>query len=199
MNGIWVFGGLVLMLMMVAVRGAELEAERIPPFEKGSREVAVSVGAGPSTAILGSESGHDIALSVVRCGLTLSDTLAKDTYREGHWELLGEFFAGAQFSPRVRYLAGLLPLFRYNLTDHEPLVPFLDVGAGVTLTDVSEPDLSGVFQFNEQIGVGTHYLFSERTAVTVQYRFMHISNAGISTPNNGVNANIFSIGLTRFF
>ena len=197
MNRIWVFGGLALMAF--SSKGSELEAERIPPFAKGSREVAVTVGAGPSATILGSESGHDLALTVVRCGLTLSETLASDTYREGHWELLGELFGGAQFSPRVRYVTGLLPAFRYNLTEWEPLVPFIDVGAGVTLTDIYGPDLSGMFQFNEQVGVGAHYLFWEHAAVTFQYRFMHISNAGIRTPNNGVNGNIFSIGLTWFF
>lgn len=186
-------------MLAISVRGAELEAESVPPFAKRSREVAVTLGAGPSAAILGSISDHDVALTVLRCGLTLSDTRAKDTYREGHWELLGEFFAGAQFHPQARYLTGVLPLFRYNFTQREPFVPFIDLGAGVMLTDIGAPDLSGQFQFNEQIGVGAHYLFSEQVAITVQYRFMHISNAGISAPNLGVNANIFSIGLTHFF
>ncbi len=188
-----------MLITFSAVAADDSGADSIPPFAKGSHEIAMAIGAGPSTAILGSTTGHDIALSVVRCGFTLSDTLAKDTWREGDWELLGELFGGAQFSPRVRYVTGLLPVFRYNFTDLEPFVPFFDVGAGVTLTDIHGPDLSSVFQFNEQVGIGAHYLFSERTAITIGYRFMHISNAGIKEPNNGVNANIFSIGLTRFF
>ncbi|HKQ39067.1 MAG TPA: acyloxyacyl hydrolase, partial [Verrucomicrobiae bacterium] len=175
------------------------EVARVSPFAKGSRELGVSIGAGPSTAILGSTIGHDITLAVLRSGLTLSGALARETYREGHWELLGEFFAGAQYNPRVRYLAGVLPLFRYNFTAREPLVPFIDVGAGVMLTDIYGPDLSGAFQFNEQVGVGAHYLFSDSTALTVQYRFMHVSNAGIREPNYGVNGNIFSVGITWFF
>ncbi|HTD87219.1 MAG TPA: acyloxyacyl hydrolase [Candidatus Binatia bacterium] len=197
MNAIRVFG--VVIVTIFSAAGAELEAEKTTPFAKGSHEVAATIGAGPSSAILGSTIGHDMAISVMRYGLTLSDTFAKDTFREGHWELLGELFGGAQYNPRVRYVTGLLPAFRYNFTEYEPFVPFFDVGAGVTLTDIFGPDLSGVFQFNLQTGVGAHYFFAERTAITVEYRFMHISNAGISQPNRGVNANIFSIGLTRFF
>lgn len=159
----------------------------------------MTMGAGPGTAILGSTSTHDLALAAIRYGRTISDTYAKDTYREGHWDFAAELFGGAQFSPRIRYIAGLLPMFRYDFTEWEPVVAFFDLGAGVALTDIEGPDLSGIFQFNEQVGVGVHYLFAERTAITVQYRFMHISNAGISFPNRGVNVNIFSVGITRFF
>ena len=161
--------------------------------------MAATAGAGPGTAILGSKSPHDLVLAAFRYGVTVSDTWAPDTYREGHWDFAGELFAGAQFNPDVAYVGGLLPMLRYNFTDNEPLVPFFDVGAGVTWPDINGSDLPGLFQFNEQVGVGAHYMFAEKTAFTVQYRFMHISNAGIQTPNRGANANIFSAGITWFF
>jgi lipid A 3-O-deacylase PagL len=179
--------------------GSEFSTEPPPPFAKGSRELAITLGAGPGEPILGSQSQHDMALAVFRAGRTLSDTFEQDTFWEGHCEALGELFAATQYSPGLHYVVGVLPLLRYDFTHWEPLVPFCDLGAGLTLTDISRPDLSGDFQFNEQIGVGAHYLFGERTAVTFEYRFMHISNAGLKEPNHGVNANIFSAGLTWFF
>ena len=193
--GIW----LLPLVTPCGALGADSLLDDPPPFAKGSRELAITIGGGPGMAILGSTSPHDLSIAAIRYGRTISDVYADDTYREGHWDFAAELFGGAQFSPQVRYVTGVLPMFRYNFTRWEPLVPFFDAGAGVTLTDIEGPDLSGIFQFHEQVGVGAHYLFAERTAITVQYRFMHISNAGIRLPNLGVNANIFSAGITWFF
>ena len=37
------------------------------------------------------------------------------------------------------------------------------------------------------------------SALTLQYRALHLSNAGIQEPNHGVNAQMFYAGLTWFF
>jgi hypothetical protein len=65
---------------------------------------------------------------------------------------------------------------------------FIDVGAGVSATGIDEPDLSGIFEFNEQAGVGVHYFFADYVACTFEAKFMHMSCARISEPNLGLNA-----------
>lgn len=66
-------------------------------------------------------------------------------------------------------------------------------------TDIGEPDLNTTFQFNVQIGVGTHYFFLDDMALTLQVRGIHLSNAQIVMPNNGTNSILFMIGATDSF
>ena len=77
--------------------------------------------------------------------------------------------------------------------------PLVDGGAEGSSTNIDGPDLNGNFQFNIQVGAGTHYFLSERTAPTVQYRWLHFSNAGIERPNHGTNTQMFHVGVSWFF
>jgi hypothetical protein len=36
-------------------------------------------------------------------------------------------------------------------------------------------------------------------ALTVEYRFHHLSNASIYSPNAGINTHVFSLGASMFF
>jgi hypothetical protein len=56
-----------------------------------------------------------------------------------------------------------------------------------------------MFQFNLQGGFGCYYFLKDNLALTLQYRFLHLSNACIELPNMGVNTNIICIGLSRYF
>ena len=44
-----------------------------------------------------------------------------------------------------------------------------------------------------------HVVLDESTALTAEYRWLHISNAGIELPNYGTNTMMFLIGLTWFY
>jgi lipid A 3-O-deacylase len=117
----------------------------------------------------------------------------------GNWELLGDLFGGFQYHPDRAYLAGVTPILRYEFATGTRFVPFIDLGAGATLTDIRDGDLSTKFEFNLQYGFGTHYFLRDDLALTAQYRFIHLSNAGISSPNLGVNNNTVYLGLSWFF
>jgi len=52
--------------------------------------------------------------------------------------------------------------------------------------------------FTEQIGLAYQRSTGVNSALTVEYRFFHVSNAGIKTPNVGINASVFSVGYTWF-
>jgi len=168
-------------------------------FSKDTGEVSLSLGAGFGVKAFGGTVKHDLALSQASAGWFITDTVAKDKWWRGNWELLGELFAGGQFQPRDRSFVGLTPMIRYNFVTGSHWVPFLDGGAGLTYTDIRHPDLSTLFEFNVQPGVGTHFLLNKDTALTLQYRWLHFSNDQIENPNHGVNTEMFLVGLTRLF
>jgi hypothetical protein len=48
-------------------------------------------------------------------------------------------------------------------------------------------------------GPGVLFFVSKDTAVTVGYRFQHISNADRCSKNQGLNSSLFTLGLSYFF
>lgn len=95
--------------------------------------------------------------------------------------------------------AGVNPLFfalRYD--QGQALVPFIEGGEGVLYTDLRGERLGTRFQFSSQGGAGLHWFISRTVAVTAAYRLRHISNAGISRENSGLNTDFFSFGITLY-
>jgi opacity protein-like surface antigen len=168
-------------------------------FKEGTVQAGFSVGGGFGWAAFGSRVAHDLTLASVNVGRVTSDLVAQDHWFRGNWELAGELFGGAQFSPEYRWIVGLTPLVRYNLATGTRWVPFANAGAGVTATDIGRPDLGTTLQFDPQVGLGMHCFLREDLAVTLDYRWLHLSNAGIRQPNHGVNTQMFCVGINWFF
>ncbi|MBI3077117.1 MAG: acyloxyacyl hydrolase, partial [Deltaproteobacteria bacterium] len=49
-----------------------------------------------------------------------------------------------------------------------------------------------------QGGLGVLWFTNGQTAINVEYRFHHISNAGTATPNRGLNASFLLVGVSTF-
>lgn len=162
-------------------------------------ETGLAFGGAVGLKIFGSTVYHDFVLGSVHLGRIMSDTKCAGTWYEGNWELLAEAFGGYQLNHGGASLAGLTPFVRYNfVTFHSRWVPFVEAGAGVSYTDISKPDLSTYFEFNLQAGMGIRYFFCPNLAATLQARYLHISNAEIESPDRGVNAPEFLLGLSWF-
>jgi opacity protein-like surface antigen len=168
-------------------------------FRKGAFEVGGAIGTGLGMQVLQSAEAHDFALSKIHFGWMFTDVLGGDRWYRGNLELMGELFAGAQYRPDIDYLVGALPVLRYNLATRSRWVPFVDGGAGISATSIRGTDLSTTFEYNLQGGGGSHYFVSDNVAVTLQYRWLHLSNAGIKFPNLGLNTSTIYLGVSWFF
>jgi len=111
------------------------------------------------------------------------------------FEILNEGILGNSVHPGGHVLGNSL-LFRFDGKPYRCVVPFLDVGAGVlhTTLDTRAPELSGHLQFLPQAGLGIQYFFRPQRALVFEYRYVHMSNAGIEPPNEGFNASMLTIG-----
>ena len=82
--------------------------------------------------------------------------------------------------------------------------PYVEAGEGGLWTTLRYLSLGGKFQFASHIGVGAHLFWQPELAVSLGYRFRHISNAGLNGSgdendlNQGLNQHFFIIGITRF-
>jgi opacity protein-like surface antigen len=158
-------------------------------FRAGVVQAGFSLGAGLGFKTSRYNRSHDLALGSLRLSRTLG----------GNWEVLGELFGGTQTSPTSRTVVGVTPVFRYNFVTGSPWVPFVDGGVGLTYTSIRDDDLSTPLEFNVQVGAGAHYFFHEDRAVTLQYRWLHLSNAYLERPNRGTNTHLIYTGLSWFF
>lgn len=111
------------------------------------------------------------------------------------FEIINEGVFGNAVHPGG-WLTGYAVLFRLDGKDHGRFVPFFDAGGGVQRTTLSArvPELSGTTQFSPQGGFGVQYFFRPQRAFVIEWRYMHMSNAGITQPNHGFNASMLTIG-----
>jgi lipid A 3-O-deacylase len=160
---------------------------------------SLEAGAAKGIAAFGAKQAHDLALMSLVYGRMVGHVKAEDHWYRGNWEFRAELFGGAEFSPDTEWLLGITPHLRYDFATGSRFIPFIDAGAGVTVTGIGPPDLSNTFEFNLQGTVGTHWFINDNVALTLEARFLHLSCAHISSPNLGLNAVVGMVGLTWFF
>jgi hypothetical protein len=75
--------------------------------------------------------------------------------------------------------------------------PYLELNGGTLFTSHEVPTGTSSVNFTSSAAFGTHFL--GKHAWTVEVRYMHISNAGLATPNLGINTVQFRVGIGKFF
>jgi hypothetical protein len=179
--------------------GSPWEAALGEGFRSDAQSLSLAAGANLGFATFGSHEAHDLALVNLTYGHMLSGVTGKGHWWRGNPEFRVELFTGAQFSPRSEWLVGLTPHLRYNFATGSRWIPFMDAGAGVTATGIGQPDLSGTFEFNLQVGGGVMWFLNETMAVTLDAHYVHWSCAGLHKPNLGLNGITGTISVTFFF
>jgi len=77
--------------------------------------------------------------------------------------------------------------------------PYAKLGAGLDYMTLHTREQSTRFNFTEQGALGMHYYFTANTAFTLEGRWRHLSNAGISEPNHGINTYSVNTGIAYKF
>jgi lipid A 3-O-deacylase len=96
------------------------------------------------------------------------------------------------------YGAGFDPLgLKWNFERHGRISPYLELTGGTLFTNHNVPTGTNTVNFMDQAALGMH-LLGPRRNVALEIRYMHISNAGLATPNPGVNTVQVRVGLGRF-
>jgi lipid A 3-O-deacylase len=104
------------------------------------------------------------------------------------------------FQPtNTAYGVGFDPLgLKWNFERHGRLSPYLELTGGTIFTNHSVPTGTNTVNFMDQAALGVHILGAKHN-VSLELRYMHISNAGLATPNPGVNTVQVRLGIGKFF
>lgn len=166
--------------------------------EDGGHEVQIWTGGGHSVSGGTSKSG------VWNAGLRYGWILTRPHgpgFLQGRFEYaLDAVPAFLIFQPvNTAYGAGFSPLvLKWNFATRGRIVPYLELNGGTLFTNHDVPFGTNPVNFTSAAALGTHIL-GERHNWSVELRYMHISNAGLATPNPGINTVQVRVGVGKFF
>jgi hypothetical protein len=165
--------------------------------EEGGHEFQVWTGGGHSVAGGTKETG--VWNVGVRYGWILSAPHGPG-FLKGRFEYAVDAVpAFVVFQPRhTTYGVGINPLgLKWIFATRGDAQPYLELGGGTLFTTHEVPSGTSTVNFTSSAALGVHFL-GER-AWSLEVRYMHISNAGLSKPNPGINTVQVRVGVGKFF
>jgi hypothetical protein len=184
-----------LMWLAFATGASTLRAQDGP--QQGGHELQIWTGGGHGTN--GSQSGDGVFNIGARYGWILTDAHGPGFLR-GRFEYAVDvipLFIVAQ-STNTAYGFGVNPFaLKWNFASHRSAVPYIEIGGGALFTNVKVPEDTSHVNFTPTGAFGVHFLRG-RYNWNAEVRYLHISNAGISRPNPGINTVQVRLGFGRF-
>jgi hypothetical protein len=164
---------------------------------EGQHEVQIWTGGGHGTN--GSQASDGVWNVGLRYGLILTAPHGPGFLRgrlEYAVEAVPAFLVIQKQS--TAYGVGVNPFaFKWAFDTRGRVVPYLEIGGGTLFTNTQVPAGTSRINFTTSGAVGVHFLRSKHNLST-EVRFMHISNAGLTTPNPGINTVQLRLGFGWF-
>lgn len=178
------------------ISAALLHAQAAP--EAGGNEIQIWAGGGHS--VPGGTKNTAAFNAGLRYGWILTDSHLPGLLRGRFEYALDAVPVFLIFQPANTAVGlGFDPLgLKWNFERRGRFSPFLELTGGVVFTNHNVPTGTNTVNFMDQAALGTHIL-GERYNVSLELRYMHISNAGLATPNPGINTVQVRLGIGKFF
>ena len=170
-------------------------------FPRGGYVVSLEGGYGEqfdawNTAI----TGFDFFNAGVRFGFLPWGAVGSGPFK-GAFEIGLEPIYQRFFEPEKEkaFFAGLGAVARYHLLPLGRFVPYVELGGAPGYTDLHSREQQHNLVFLLFGGAGASVFVADKTALYAGYRLQHVSNAGTSSPNQGINSHSGVFGVSFFF
>ncbi len=191
----WLFAGLLIFPSSVPAQDRDGSSR----FEKGDSSFGLQAGWGYTDDIPGGVDRTDLSFLFFFPNYQQNLTgQVGDSWYQGSlfWHVEAGF--ASVLNRNGEYLLGFSPgMVQYKFQNPKRnWAPNILAGVGFSYTnwkDAATRELGSEFQFLLHSGAGIEYYLG-KNAISLNYRFFHVSNAGIELPNIGLNAHIFSLG-----
>ncbi len=192
---------LVCMLVLFTVSPVWSGMESTPPAEKPHkwlREVGILTGYG--TASLDRDDDYEVIPILPQFGFDINPLARKlHINPRGTIEGIVEPLMNVVISPDTNAEVGSSFMLKYSDHITSRIAPYVEGGVGIIYTTQHTYEQSTQYNFLSQAGVGLQFFLNKKLALTGGYRFRHMSNAGIDSPNRGINYHFALLGLSYFF
>ncbi len=137
--------------------------------------------------------------AIARFGYFLSDEVGKG-WVQGRHELFVELPLHLAVEPETGVMTGayLLGSWKFTGLKKDRFYPYIFAGGGILYVDLGLPTMGSRLNFCYQGGAGIQYLIRNDLAITAEYRYHHISNAGTAEPNEPLNSSKILFGISLF-
>lgn len=136
--------------------------------------------------------------TILRAGYFLSDDTGKGSWYQGRHEVLLELPYHLAVDHGGRSMVGGYLLGHWRFTSLDSLVPYVFAGGGPLYVDLGLPSMGTKLCFSYQGGTGLQILIDKKTALNMEYRYHHISNAGTANPNEPINSSKILFGISFY-
>jgi len=172
----------VILLSCVCAAAQTYPADSI---KKGTWEMGIFAGGG--TWVPGGTEDRQVFNAGLRVGYLFTN----------HFEYAVDIMpAYAVFQPAENaFGAGFTPIIlKYNFTGMKDVAPYIEVGGGLLFTNNDVPTGTNQVNFTPQAGFGLQLFPRAKRSINLAARYVHISNAGLASPNPGINTIQFTVG-----
>ena len=168
-----------------------------PGPQGASSEWQVWTGGGHG--INGSQSGTGVWNLGLRYGIVITDPHGPG-FLQGQLEYALDVVPAWVIVQKTNtaYGAGINPFaFKWIFSKPRKVKPFVEIEGGTLFTNTKVPEGTSQVNFTTSAAAGVHVL-RDKYNWTAEVRFMHISNAGMSNPNPGINSIQVRLGWGKF-
>ncbi len=185
----------VIALLCVCVYAQDIPSDSL---QKGTWELGIWTAGGHS--VPGGTGDTGVWNAGVRIGKILSEEHGSGFLR-GNLEYAVDVIPVyvLAFRNQTSYAAGFDPfMVKWNFIRGRKVAPYLEIGGGVLVSRDNIPPGTSTVNFMPQANFGVQVFTRRKRAVVVAAKYVHISNAGLSSPNPGINTLQFSVGYHWF-
>ena len=172
------------------------------PLREDSMELGMQGGYATSVRVGGTQHNYKMAFANPRFGYVFTDLIGDDVlggYLKGNGEIVFEALLGTALKGTGGESEGIAMMYKHNFITGTRFVPFVEMGLGLSQNNWHIYECQSHFEFIVQGGVGCQYFITDDWALSVEARIHHMSNAGMTSPNPGLNDIMLTAGVSRFF
>jgi len=188
------------LLLVFTVTFVRAESDTTPEKpHKWLREISLVTGYG-TASLQKKSSDYEIIPVLPQFGFDINPLLEKMSITpRGTLEFVTEPILNLVISPDANAEMGVSLLLNYSDKITSRIAPYIEGGVGIVYTTQHTHEQGTQYNFLSQGGAGLQFFLNDSFAVKGGYRFRHMSNAGITDDNSGINHHFLLVGLSYFF
>jgi lipid A 3-O-deacylase len=188
----------IFVLLIILSQALPVSADNT--VSTATREYGVLTGYGISHIGFGA-TRHQVQTwdLILRAGFFLSDDVGKGSWYQGRHEILLELPYHMAVDHGGRSMVGAYVLGHWRFTSLDKFVPYVLAGGGPLYVDLGLPTMGTKWCYSYQGGTGLQYFIDKKTALNMEYRYHHISNAGTAEPNEPINSSKILLGVSVYY